>query len=72
METAIVAIIFLLLCINPPMALRYWLMYDFCDKRNQTWAKGLQTLNAVATIALVVLVFILFDKLGYSDYVIRW
>lgn len=72
METAIVAIVFVLLCINPPMALRYWLMYDFNDKRNQQWAKYLQTLNAVATIALVVLVFVLFDKLGYSDYVIKW
>ena len=72
METAIVAIIFVMLCINSPMALRYWLMYDFSSKRNQTWAKGLQTLNAVATIALVILVFVLFDKLGYSDYVIKW
>ena len=72
METAIVAIVFVLLCINPPMALRYWLMYDFNDKRNQQWAKYLQTLNAVATIALFVLVFVLFDKLGYSDYVIKW
>lgn len=72
METAIVAIIFVMLCINPPMALRYWLMYDFSSKRNQMWVKGLQTLNAVATIALVILVFVLFDQLGYSDYVIKW
>ena len=71
METTIVSIIFAMLCINLPMALRYWLMYDFEDKRNQKWVKWLQVVNAVASIVLVSLVVMLFDKLA-CGYNINW
>jgi hypothetical protein len=71
METAIIAIVFLMLSINPAMAIRWWFLYDFEDKRNQRWAKYLQTFNAITTIALMVLLVTLFDKLA-CGYNINW
>ena len=71
MEIAIIAIVFLMLSINPAMAIRWWFLYDFENKRNQRWAKYLQTFNAIATIVLMVLLITLFDKLA-CGYNINW
>lgn len=54
MHTAIIAILFVMLCFNPAIAISQWLGFMSIE-RNQRLVKIVQTANAVATIALFVL-----------------
>lgn len=54
MNTAIIAILFVMLCFNPAIAIAQWLGLMSIE-HNQRVVKIVQTANAVATIALLVL-----------------
>lgn len=54
MTYAITAILFVMLCFNPAIAIAQWLGLMSIE-RNQRLVKIVQTANAVATIALFVL-----------------
>lgn len=71
METTIVLLLFLLLALNPAMAIRYFWNFDFQSKRNIQGVKAVQAINAIITIALFVLVQILFENLAYGQ-AINW
>jgi hypothetical protein len=43
METTIVLLLFLLLALNPAMAIRYFWNFDFQSKRNIKGVKAVQT-----------------------------
>lgn len=71
MEYVIIGLVFLGICVNPAMAGRYLLGYDFALERNLKHAKALQVFNGISSIVLFVLLIILFDKLA-EGYVINW
>lgn len=71
METTIVLLLFLLLALNPAMAIRYFWNFDFQSKRNIKGVKAVQAINAIITIALFVLVNVLFNNLAEGQ-VIKW
>lgn len=54
MLTAIIAILFVMLCFNPAIAISQWLGFMSIE-RNQRVVRIIQTINAVATIAMFVL-----------------
>lgn len=59
MLTALTAILFVLLCINPAIAIQQWLGLMSINKESEKRIKVIQTINAVATIAMFVLAILM-------------
>lgn len=58
MLTALTAILFVMLCFNPAIAIQQWVGF-MSIKENETIIKVIQTINAVATIAMFVLAILM-------------
>lgn len=71
METAISILLFIALALNPAMAIRYFWNFDFQSKRNIKGVKAAQAINAIITVALFVLVNVLFNNLA-NGQTINW
>lgn len=72
MTYAIIAILFALLCLNPAMAMAYWLGgFSFSNERNIKIVKIVQVINAVLTIIAFALTIALFDQLALGAK-IQW
>lgn len=76
MEIAIVSLLFILLALNPAMAISYLTGFGIKteDKRSKTRIKMIkivQVINAIATIALFILVNILFNGLATGAFIIH-
>ena len=59
MAYALTAILFVLLCINPAIAIQQWLGLMSINKESEKRIKVIQTINAVATIAMFVLAILM-------------
>lgn len=59
MLTALTSILFVLLCFNPAIAIQQWLRLMSINKESETRIKVIQTINAVATIAMFVLAILM-------------
>ena len=72
MEFAIVAILFILLSLNPAMALAYWVSgFSFKNERNIKIVKIIQLVNGILSIVVFALTIALFDDIATGG-TIKW